>query len=787
MMLANVAWILATNGHRVLTIDWDLEAPGLHRYFHPFLKDKSMSLTDGLIDALTEYVSAAVSVAEGASEDRPISRDAAARSNAKKSPSEDRNWYKAYANLNRFAVPVDWSFPDKGKLDLIGAGRQGPSYGSKVNLFDWQQFYYHFAGGAFLEAACEFLREEYDYVLIDSRTGVSDTSGICTMQLPDALVVCFTLNNQSIEGALAVTSASRDYRLKKRDAEPLTIFPVPTRVEQNESDRVELGRELARLRFRPFVPLNGEVNPVDIEKALQLYWGNVEVPYVPKYAYEELLACFSDTPHLKSSVLAAAEQITSLICGTATELVAPSNDDRISVLQQFARKPPIVTTAEEFFLGLSNSDQNLARRVFVRMVQPSTTKSVNASDSPCVSSRDDFAAGDQPFLDRMTEARLVTKSTQDHKEIFTLADFRLITAWQRLATWIDSDREFLVWIKQLNQLRSTWAETRDPDDLLTGTILITASRWLDQRRESMIPQEIEFIEESKAADERVRRSVAISNQSAAVGRKLQNAQWELDRQEISEKTREIGEINSRLGRATKHRNLLVGVSLAFAFILIGLIVVWYLHSKSTQVGSKAPEPANSSSGSRTPSANDDRMVAEARRQQANILVSLGISTYNSASKLNAVEGVQQIDEKISTSTNPDEILALKAARINYIRSSDSLIGSSAGWTRYLCAHNSFVIAASAQPEQAAKELKRWKSSYPLSELGVGTPSNPKLPIIIDFFLTCDGALKEAASVRKKYGAPYGWTPTAGWYNDLPACSACPFRPLNEAPSAMATK
>ena len=31
MALANVAWILASNGTRVLTIDWDLEAPGLHR------------------------------------------------------------------------------------------------------------------------------------------------------------------------------------------------------------------------------------------------------------------------------------------------------------------------------------------------------------------------------------------------------------------------------------------------------------------------------------------------------------------------------------------------------------------------------------------------------------------------------------------------------------------------------------------------------------------------------------------------------------------------------------
>ncbi|MFD2350514.1 AAA family ATPase [Nonomuraea ferruginea] len=37
MALANTAWLLASNGLRVLAIDWDLESPGLHKYFHPFL------------------------------------------------------------------------------------------------------------------------------------------------------------------------------------------------------------------------------------------------------------------------------------------------------------------------------------------------------------------------------------------------------------------------------------------------------------------------------------------------------------------------------------------------------------------------------------------------------------------------------------------------------------------------------------------------------------------------------------------------------------------------------
>lgn len=37
MALANTAWILAANGQRVLVADWDLESPGLHRFYAPFL------------------------------------------------------------------------------------------------------------------------------------------------------------------------------------------------------------------------------------------------------------------------------------------------------------------------------------------------------------------------------------------------------------------------------------------------------------------------------------------------------------------------------------------------------------------------------------------------------------------------------------------------------------------------------------------------------------------------------------------------------------------------------
>src|SRR5262245_4309869 len=60
MALANFAWILAAAGRRVVVIDWDLEAPGLHRYFRPFLSDPDLVETDGLIDACWSLASTAM-------------------------------------------------------------------------------------------------------------------------------------------------------------------------------------------------------------------------------------------------------------------------------------------------------------------------------------------------------------------------------------------------------------------------------------------------------------------------------------------------------------------------------------------------------------------------------------------------------------------------------------------------------------------------------------------------------------------------------------------------------
>jgi hypothetical protein len=178
MALANVAWILASNGYQVLAVDWDLEAPGLHRYFHPFLLDPELADTPGVLDMVWDVATAAMDPAV----------------------PERADWHQPYADVLNYAVSLRRKFLGGGTLDLLPAGRQDPLYSTRVGAFDWTNFYDRLGGGAFLEAVRTSMRAEYDYVLIDSRTGLSDTSGICTVQLPDMLVIGFTFNTQSVSG-----------------------------------------------------------------------------------------------------------------------------------------------------------------------------------------------------------------------------------------------------------------------------------------------------------------------------------------------------------------------------------------------------------------------------------------------------------------------------------------------------------------------------------------------------------------------------------------------------------
>lgn len=305
MALANVAWILASNGLRVLTVDWDLDSPGLARFFHPFLDADLFASTSGVIDILKNYARAAT---------RP-------------GPRPD-DWYLNDARVVPHAVSLDWRFPGGGKLDIISAGTADARYSTAVAEFRWDNFYARLGGGLFLRAMREDMQRNYDYTLIDSRTGLSDIAGVCTVQFPDTVVNCFTLAGQAIEGAAAVARSIEAMSSQR----PIRILPVPMRVEYGEQTKLANGQALARARFA------GYPQGMEVQDARR-YWGEVEIPYRLFYAYEEILATFGDDPHQTTSLLAAYERLTAAITeGQCGELPPIPEPQRRRVAAMFERK-----------------------------------------------------------------------------------------------------------------------------------------------------------------------------------------------------------------------------------------------------------------------------------------------------------------------------------------------------------------------------------------------------------------------------------------------------------------
>jgi hypothetical protein len=319
MLLANVAWILASAGKRVLAIDWDLEAPGLHHYFHPFLVDPGLEATDGLIDMVVEYSREAVTPEE---------------------ESSGQGWLDQAADVGRFVAGITWSFPNNGQLHLLPAGRQNASFPVRVNTFQWNHFYEELNGGGFLELVKKKIRNDYayDHILIDSRTGASDTSGICTVQMPDRLVVCFTASEQSIRGSATVAESvwSQWARLpaSTRDGQIAAthqrrIFPILMRIEASEKEKLDAARVHVREVFEWLPGLKSDKD----------YWNKAEVGYLPFYAFEEVLAVFGDRFRTESSLLASCEHITSLITdGAVSKFDPPSSADRERVLAAYERR-----------------------------------------------------------------------------------------------------------------------------------------------------------------------------------------------------------------------------------------------------------------------------------------------------------------------------------------------------------------------------------------------------------------------------------------------------------------
>jgi cellulose biosynthesis protein BcsQ len=253
LALANVGALLCRWGYKVLCVDWDLEAPGLHLYFEKWINPASTPDASNSRPGLTELIQAHV---DG---QQPKWRD----------------------------FVTEAHFPKaKQPLLLMTAGRPDQSYVRRVQALDWKRLYEEHQLGNFLEALRTEWKEAFDFVLIDSRTGITDIGGICTVQLPDLLVLLFTANMQSLCGSIDVVKRARQTRHSLPfDRAKLLVLPIATRFE------IRVEYELSQQWLKTFAmelgPLYDEWAHKDVTAEDLL--NHTRVPYIPYWSFGEKL------------------------------------------------------------------------------------------------------------------------------------------------------------------------------------------------------------------------------------------------------------------------------------------------------------------------------------------------------------------------------------------------------------------------------------------------------------------------------------------------------------------
>ncbi len=285
MALANVACILADeqskiNGRGVLVVDCDLEAPGLHRYFSGYMSKhfKELKLTEQRIDDQPGMLELFSTLDKSTQKYKAPQTEDLAQEIIKS------------INFNNYIINTDLP-----KLSLIKAGRLDEKYAKRVNKFSWEKL---FNRSPYLyRSLAEYWADQYQYVLIDSRTGETDISGVCTILMPEKLVLVFSANSQSTRGVLRIAEKAIKHRYLSDDLRPLQIYPLPSRIDESEmllSNNWRMDSEYGYQFI--FEKLLIEYNALRYN--LNDYFNEVQIQYSPYYSYGENIAvldAFSDT------------------------------------------------------------------------------------------------------------------------------------------------------------------------------------------------------------------------------------------------------------------------------------------------------------------------------------------------------------------------------------------------------------------------------------------------------------------------------------------------------------
>ncbi len=234
LALVNIASRLAEFGKKVCVIDFDLEAPGLHLKFRDIRKQNSQ----GIVDYVYEF------------------------SNNGRLP-EKINEYTSEVVVPKSDTPIT----------LITAGdTESSEYWKKLSSINWYELIYENPDGlAFFLKLKETIEDQIkpDFLLIDSRTGISETSGITLSLLAEEVVILAANNKENLFGAKWVikTLSERGNVLGKSPKINFVLSRIP--FTNNPQDRGKETILLQRIKRQYLEPYLNDINVIHSDRDLE--------------------------------------------------------------------------------------------------------------------------------------------------------------------------------------------------------------------------------------------------------------------------------------------------------------------------------------------------------------------------------------------------------------------------------------------------------------------------------------------------------------------------------------
>jgi MinD-like ATPase involved in chromosome partitioning or flagellar assembly len=173
LTLSNIAMRLADLGKKVCIIDFDLEAPGLHLKFNKHINQ--IEIKKGIVEYISDF----------------------------------QNDGFIPKSVNEFLTDVNYLGTLSGAIKLIPAGNiYSDQYWKKLSSINWKELFYSDDnnGVNLLLHLKELIKKDFnpDFILIDSRTGITDISGIAMTLLADSVVTLAANNDENITGTARI-------------------------------------------------------------------------------------------------------------------------------------------------------------------------------------------------------------------------------------------------------------------------------------------------------------------------------------------------------------------------------------------------------------------------------------------------------------------------------------------------------------------------------------------------------------------------------------------------------